>query len=98
MNTPPVPSEAIISRYRELNDDARAAGYNLNPDKSFTLGLVEGLLVNEQRYGYPACPCRLAEGVREKDLDLICPCDYRARRSGRLRRVLLRVIRLRRGA
>ncbi len=77
MNTPPVPSEAIISRYRELNDDDRAAGYNLNPDKSFTLGLVEGLLVNEQRYGYPACPCRLAEGVREKDLDLICPCDYR---------------------
>jgi len=24
-----------------------------------------------------SCPCRLAEGVREKDLDIICPCDYR---------------------
>ena len=39
--------------------------------------LVEGLLVNEDRYGYWACPCRLAAGVKELDLDIICPCDYR---------------------
>jgi ferredoxin-thioredoxin reductase catalytic subunit len=34
-------------------------------------------LVNERRYGYRACPCRLAAGVKEADLDIICPCDYR---------------------
>ena len=33
--------------------------------------------MNEKRYGYWACPCRLASGKREKDLDIICPCDYR---------------------
>ena len=38
---------------------------------------MEGLITNQGRYGYWACPCRLAEGVREKDLDIICPCDYR---------------------
>jgi ferredoxin-thioredoxin reductase catalytic subunit len=32
---------------------------------------------NEQRYGYRACPCRLASGKKEQDLDIICPCDYR---------------------
>jgi ferredoxin-thioredoxin reductase catalytic subunit/rubredoxin len=69
--------EQIEKLYQRLNRDARAGGYNLNPDKSFTLGLVESLLINEARYGYWACPCRLADGVREKDLDIICPCDYR---------------------
>ena len=35
------------------------------------------MLVNERRYGYWACPCRLASGVKSEDLDIICPCDYR---------------------
>ncbi len=69
--------ERIEKVYQRLDREAKEAAYNLNPDKSFTLGLVEGLLVNEGRYGYWACPCRLADGVREKDLDIICPCDYR---------------------
>jgi ferredoxin-thioredoxin reductase catalytic subunit len=38
---------------------------------------VEGLVKNERRYGYQACPCRLASGDKSKDLDLVCPCDYR---------------------
>ncbi|MBN1262645.1 MAG: ferredoxin:glutaredoxin reductase [Anaerolineae bacterium] len=76
-DTEPI-SEARIDRlYQRLDREARATGYNLNPDVEFTRGLVEGLLVNEDRYGYWACPCRLAAGVREQDLDIICPCDYR---------------------
>lgn len=63
--------------YRRLFDEAEAGGYHLNPDISFTMDLVEGLLVNEKRYGYPACPCRLASGIKADDLDIICPCDYR---------------------
>lgn len=69
--------EQIEKLYQRLDREAKAGAYNLNPDKSFTLGLVESLLINEARYGYWACPCRLADGVREKDLDIICPCDYR---------------------
>jgi ferredoxin-thioredoxin reductase catalytic subunit len=63
--------------YRELSDKARSGGYYLNPDREFTMELVRGLLVNIDRYGYMACPCRLAEGNRDDDLDIICPCDYR---------------------
>jgi ferredoxin-thioredoxin reductase catalytic chain len=63
--------------YERLKREGEAAGYYLNPDVEFVLDLMEGLLTNERRYGYWACPCRLAEGIREKDLDIICPCDYR---------------------
>jgi ferredoxin-thioredoxin reductase catalytic chain len=63
--------------YERLKSEAEAAGYLLNPDTEFVLVLMEGLLTNEERYGYQSCPCRLADGDRERDLDIICPCDYR---------------------
>jgi ferredoxin-thioredoxin reductase catalytic subunit/rubredoxin len=70
-------SEDISRLFEKLKKDAESGGYHLNPDSKFTLELVDGLLVNETRYGYQSCPCRLASGVKEKDLDIICPCDYR---------------------
>ena len=57
--------------------DARTNGYYLNPDPDFLQDLLEGLKRNEERYGYPSCPCRLAAGNLELDRDIICPCDYR---------------------
>jgi ferredoxin-thioredoxin reductase catalytic subunit len=63
--------------YQKLLHEATAGGYFLNPDPDFNRALVKGLLANTQRYGYPACPCRLAEGERAADTDIICPCDYR---------------------
>ncbi len=57
--------------------DAKSRGYYLNPDPKFLQDLVEGLKTNEERYGYPSCPCRPATGVYEQDRDIICPCDYR---------------------
>lgn len=63
--------------YQRLKREGEAAGYLLNPDVDFVLDLMDGLLTNEARYGYQACPCRLAAGTREQDLDIICPCDYR---------------------
>jgi ferredoxin-thioredoxin reductase catalytic subunit len=49
----------------------------LHPDPEFINPILEGLRVNEEKYGYPSCPCRLASGVFELDRDIICPCDYR---------------------
>lgn len=72
-----VSPEEVERLTERLDREAEGAGYNLNPDRTFTLGLVRGMLVNERRYGYWACPCRLASGVRKEDLDIICPCDYR---------------------
>ena len=69
--------EEIDRLFKRLDREAEAGGYHLNPDTPFTKDLVQGLLINEKRYGYWACPCRLASGNKEEDLDIICPCDYR---------------------
>ncbi|HYW83969.1 MAG TPA: ferredoxin-thioredoxin reductase catalytic domain-containing protein, partial [Spirochaetia bacterium] len=74
---PEIPPEEVERVFRKLDEEAESAGYHLNPDTTFTLGLIEGMLVNERRYGYWACPCRLASGRKSEDLDIICPCDYR---------------------
>ncbi|MCW4006981.1 MAG: ferredoxin:glutaredoxin reductase [Candidatus Bathyarchaeota archaeon] len=57
--------------------DAQTYGYRLVSDPDLLQGLLEGLKTNEERYGYPSCPCRLASGAIEYDRDIICPCDYR---------------------
>jgi ferredoxin-thioredoxin reductase catalytic chain len=72
-----IPTEKVDALYERLGREAEASGYHLNPDQEFTRELVKGLLINEGRYGYWACPCRLATGDKQQDLDVICPCDYR---------------------
>ena len=57
--------------------DANTYGYHLTPDPELLQGFLEGLKTNDERYGYPSCPCRLASGKFEFDRDIICPCDYR---------------------
>lgn len=63
--------------YDKFKADSLKSGYYVNPDVEFVESLLENIDVNKERYGYGACPCRLASGKKEKDLDLICPCDYR---------------------
>lgn len=67
----------VEALFKKLKKEAEDYGYHLNPDIEFTKELIRSLLINEKRYGYWACPCRLASGIKEKDLDIICPCDYR---------------------
>lgn len=69
--------EEVVTTYQILQKEAIEGGYQLNPDAEFTKNLVAGLMKNEKRYGYRACPCRLASGKKTEDLDIICPCDYR---------------------
>jgi len=57
--------------------DAKTYGYYLTPQPDLLQMFLEGLKTNEDRYGYPSCPCRLATGDLEVDRDIICPCDYR---------------------
>jgi len=77
MNLAVLDEKEVDRLYITLKKDAESGGYLLNPDADFTKNLVRGLLKNEQRYGYRACPCRLASGNKEEDLDIICPCNYR---------------------
>jgi len=72
-----ITAEQIDRLYERLRKETEAGSYHLNPDIGFTKELTAGLLANEKRYGYWACPCRLASGNKAEDLDIICPCDYR---------------------
>jgi ferredoxin-thioredoxin reductase catalytic chain len=62
---------------RRAQQDAESRGIHLTPDEKLVQSLLEGLKTNEERYGYPSCPCRMASGDFETDRDIICPCDYR---------------------
>jgi len=64
--------------YEMLAKTQAAKGYFFNADRDRTMELLEALLQNKDRYGYMACPCRLASGDKENDKDIICPCVYRA--------------------
>ena len=63
--------------YEMLKKAQEPKGYYFNKDKEKVFALLEGLLVNKERYGYMCCPCRLASDDREWDKDIICPCVYR---------------------
>ncbi|MBC8439897.1 MAG: ferredoxin:thioredoxin reductase [Deltaproteobacteria bacterium] len=64
--------------YTALKKSQEAKGIYFNKDKDLVFELLESLVLNKERYGYMACPCRLACGDSEKDKDIICPCEYRA--------------------
>ena len=72
-----ITQDEIDKLYKKLDKDAESSGYHLSSNVEFTKDLVRGLLVNEKRYNYMSCPCRLASGKKSEDLDIICPCDYR---------------------
>ena len=67
-------AEKLFEMLRKVQEPQ---GYHFNADRERTFELLEALIQNKERYGYMACPCRLASGNRENDKDIICPCVYR---------------------
>jgi len=63
--------------YEMLRKVQEPKGYFFNRQREKAFDLLEGLLINRERYGYMSCPCRLASGNRDWDRDIICPCIYR---------------------
>jgi ferredoxin-thioredoxin reductase catalytic subunit len=63
--------------YETLRKIQEPMGYFFNREREMVFDLLNGLLLNRERYGYMCCPCRLASGNREWDRDIICPCAYR---------------------
>jgi ferredoxin-thioredoxin reductase catalytic subunit len=76
-NNTEVTTNEVQSLFDKLKKESGESGYHLNPDEAFVKELIHGLIVNQARYGYGSCPCRLSEGDKWKDMDIICPCDYR---------------------
>lgn len=62
---------SVWARFTEKND------FMLNPDKTHVDLVVDGVLANEKECGLKLCPCRLRDGTRERDLELICPCNFK---------------------
>ncbi len=58
-------------KFTEKND------FKLNPDAEHVDMVAKGVLKNEEKFGLKLCPCRLRDGTREKDLELICPCNFK---------------------
>lgn len=67
-------AEELYERLKKVNEPR---GYFFNNDHELVMELINGLLVNKERYGYMCCPCRLASADRVADRDITCPCDYR---------------------
>jgi len=72
-----IEEKELEKAFEKIKKDALENGYFLNSEESFSKELVRSLLINESRYGYQSCPCRLASGKKKEDIDIICPCDYR---------------------
>ena len=51
--------------------------FKLNPDKEHVDMVIKGVLQNEAKHGLKLCPCRLRDGTRKRDLELICPCNFK---------------------
>jgi ferredoxin-thioredoxin reductase catalytic subunit len=67
-----------VQLYDILHEKQELIGYFFNKDMDTVFQLLDGLILNKERYGYMSCPCRLASGSYEKDKDIVCPCVYRA--------------------
>jgi len=56
------PDEKVKEYLDKLMRDSEKVGYHVNPDMDTTLPLVEGLLTNIERYGYPLQALRRKQG------------------------------------
>ena len=61
----------VWESFAEKND------FRLNPEKWVVETVAEGVLENEKNYGLKLCPCRLRDDTRQRDLELICPCNFK---------------------
>ncbi len=60
---------------------AEKNNFQLNPDNSMVDMVADGVLNNEKKHGMKLCPCRLRDGTRERDLELLCPCNFKTHKT-----------------
>ena len=68
-----------IKIWKEFTD--RNKNIKLNSKKDVVERLATGVLNNENQHGLKFCPCRLKTKDREKDLKLICPCNFKMQKT-----------------
>ncbi len=53
----------------------------LNPDGAFVDKLADGVLTLEEKQGLKMCPCRLGDGSKERNIELLCPCNFEIQKT-----------------
>ena len=66
--------DEIRSAWEKFTDNN---DFMLNPDEEHVTMVIDGVLANEKDCGVKLCPCRLRDGTRKRDLELICPCNFK---------------------
>lgn len=66
----------ILEEFVKTRED-----FKLNTNLDIVQKLVKGILYNQKRYGLKFCPCRIQTKDREKDLKLVCPCNFKMQKS-----------------
>ena len=69
-----ISKEELIKAWERFTGDK---DFKLNPDKKHVEIVAKGVLENKEIYGMTLCPCRLRDGSKERDLELICPCKFK---------------------
>ena len=66
--------EQLINAWGRFTEEK---DFKLNPDSAHVEMVAEGVLENKEKYGMTLCPCRLRDGTKERDLELVCPCKFK---------------------
>ncbi|HUV24113.1 MAG TPA: ferredoxin-thioredoxin reductase catalytic domain-containing protein [Methanomassiliicoccales archaeon] len=69
--------EQIIDIWEEF---IRGKEFTLNKERHVVETLASGVLENQKNHGLRFCPCRITTGDLEKDLKLVCPCNFPAQK------------------
>ena len=67
--------EELVNIYERF---AKNKDFMLNPDKEHLEFIIQGILTNEKKFGMRLCPCRVRDGTKQRDLELICPCNFKS--------------------
>jgi len=68
----------VISSWKVF---CQGSDFGLTRNDEAVANLAKGVLENMRNHGLKYCPCRLTTMDREKDLLLICPCNFKAQRT-----------------
>lgn len=74
-------SEEVLKVWDEFAE--RNGKIKVWDDRESVKQLSLGVLENRKRKGFKFCPCRMTTGDMERDLKLICPCNFLAQQTWR---------------
>lgn len=67
-------SAEVIKAWKDLTTKSE---FEIWDDAESVKTLSEGVLENDRNKGLKYCPCRIPTGDEVKDLNLICPCNFK---------------------